>query len=44
MLSAGEVSRIAGAFGLDTSASLSSAVRTTQSAVNTTSMIVRVVK
>ena len=46
MLSAGEVPRIAGAFGLDTSAkaSLSSAVRTAQSAVSATSMIVRVVK
>ena len=41
MLSAGEVPRIAGAFGLDTStrASLSSAVHTAQMAVNTTKVI-----
>ena len=41
MLSAGEVPRIAGAFGLDTStkASLTSAVHTAQVAVNTTKVI-----
>ena len=41
MLSAGEVPRIAGAFGLDTStkASLSSAVHTAQMAVNTTKVV-----
>ncbi len=46
MLSAMEVPRIAGAFGLDTSAkaSLSSAVHTAQSAVSATRMIVQVVK
>lgn len=45
MLSAGEVPRIAGAFGLDTStkASLSSAIYTMQSAVNTTKTVVRAV-
>ena len=45
MLSAGEVPRIAGAFGLDTStkASLSSAVHTAQMAVNTTKVIVHAV-
>lgn len=42
MLSAGEVPRIAGAFGLDTSAkvNLSSAVYTAQSAINTTRTII----
>ena len=46
MLSAGEVPRIAGAFGLDTStrASLTSAVHTAQMAVNTTKIIAGVVK
>ncbi len=41
MLSAGEVPRIAGAFGLDTSihANLSSAMYTVQSAVNTTKVV-----
>ena len=41
MLSAGEVPRIAGAFGLDTStrASLTSAVHTAQMAVSTTRVI-----
>ena len=41
MLSAGEVPRIAGAFGLDTStkASLTSAVHTAQMAVSTTKVI-----
>ena len=41
MLSAGEVPRIAGAFGLDTStkASLTSAVHTAQMAVNTTKVV-----
>ena len=41
MLSAGEVPRIAGAFGLDTStkASLASAVHTAQMAVNTTQIV-----
>ena len=41
MLSAGEVPRIAGAFGLDTStkANLMSAVYTAQTAVNTTRLI-----
>lgn len=41
MLSAGEVPRIAGAFGLDTStkASLTSAVHTAQMAVNTTKIV-----
>ncbi|MDE6588832.1 MAG: hypothetical protein K2K53_00505, partial [Oscillospiraceae bacterium] len=45
MLSAGEVPRIAGAFGLDTStkASLSSAVHTAQMAVSTTKVIASVV-
>ena len=45
MLSAGEVPRIAGAFGLDTStrASLTSAVHTAQMAVNTTKVIASVV-
>ena len=45
MLSAGEVPRIAGAFGLDTStkASLTSAVHTAQMAVNTTRVIASVV-
>ena len=46
MLSAGEVPRIAGAFGLDTSthASLMSAVHTAQMAVNATKIIAGVVK
>ncbi len=46
MLSAGEVPRIAGAFGLDTStkASLSSAVYTVQSAVNTTRTVAGAIK
>lgn len=45
MLSAGEIPRIAGAFGLDTStrANLMSAVYTAQAAVNTTRSIVQVV-
>ena len=45
VLSAGEVPRIAGAFGLDTStkASLTSAVNTAQMAVNTTRVIASVV-
>ena len=45
MLSAGEVPRIAGIFGLDTStkASLTSAVHTAQMAVNTTNIIVSAV-
>lgn len=45
MLSAGEVPRIAGAFGLDTSAkvNLSSAIYTAQSAVNTTRTILQAV-
>ena len=45
MLSAGEVPRIAGIFGLDTStkASLSSAVHTAQTAVNTTRVFVSAV-
>jgi len=45
MLSAGEVPRIAGAFGLDTStkASLTSAVHTAQMAVSTTKVIASVV-
>ena len=45
MLSAGEVPRIAGAFGLDTStrANIMSAVYTAQSAVNTTKTIVKAV-
>lgn len=45
MLSAGEIPRIAGAFGLDTStrANLISAVYTAQAAVNTTRSIVQVV-
>ena len=45
MLSAGEVPRIAGAFGLDTStkASLTSAVHTAQMAVNTTKVVASVV-
>ena len=46
MLSAGEVPRIAGAFGLDTStkANIQSAVYTAQSVVNTTKAIAAVVK
>lgn len=46
MLSAGEVPRIVGAFGLDTStkANLSSAVYTVQSVVNTTKTVVQAVK
>ena len=46
MLSAGEVPRIAGNFGLDTStkANLSSALYTVQSAVNTTKTIVHAIK
>ena len=46
MLSAGEVPRIAGAFGLDTStrASLTSAVHTAQMAVSTTKVIASVIK
>jgi len=45
MLSAGEIPRIAGAFGLDTTthASITSAVYTVQSAVNTTQSISRAV-
>ena len=45
MLSAGEVPRIAGAFGLDTStrANLTSAVHTAQMAVNTTKVVAAVV-
>ena len=45
MLSAGEVPRIAGAFGLDTSAraSLTSAVHTAQAAVTATKMIAQVI-
>ena len=45
MLSAGEIPRIAGAFGLDTStkASLMSAVYTAQAAVNTTHTVVQAV-
>jgi hypothetical protein len=45
MLSAGEVPRIAGAFGLDTStkANIMSAVHTAQAAVNTTKTIVQAV-
>lgn len=45
MLSAGEVPRIAGAFGLDTStrANMMSAVYTAQAAVNTTKTIVQAV-
>jgi len=45
MLSAGEVPRIAGAFGLDTStrANVMSAVYTAQAAVNTTKTIVQAV-
>ena len=45
MLSAGEIPRIAGAFGLDTStkASLMSAVYTAQAAVNTTRTVVQAV-
>ena len=45
MLSAGEVPRIAGAFGLDTSAraSLTSAVHTAQTAVTATKMIAQVI-
>ena len=45
MLFAGEVPRIAGAFGLDTStkASLTSAVHTAQMAVSTTKVIAQVV-
>ena len=46
MLSAGEVPRIAGAFGLDTTtrASLTSAVHTAQMAVSTTKVIASIVK
>lgn len=46
MLSAGEVPRIAGAFGLDTStkANITSAVYTAQTAVNTTRTIIAAVK
>ena len=46
MLSAGEVPRIAGAFGLDTSTrtSLTSAVHTAQMAVNTTRVVASMVK
>ena len=46
MLSAGEVPRIAGAFGLDTSAraNIQSAVYTTQSIINTTKTIASAVK
>ena len=46
MLSAGEVPRIAGAFGLDTTtrASLTSAVHTAQMAVNTTKVIASIIK
>ena len=46
MLSAGEVPRVAGAFGLDTSTrtSLTSAVHTAQMAVNTTRVIASMVK
>ncbi len=45
MLSAGEVPRIAGAFGLDTStkANVMSAVYTAQAAVNTTRTVVQAV-
>ena len=45
MLSAGEIPRIAGAFGLDTStkANLMSAVYTAQAAVNTTRTVVQAV-
>ena len=45
MLSAGEVPRIAGAFGLDTTtrANVMSAVYTAQAAVNTTKTIVQAV-
>lgn len=45
MLSAGEVPRIAGAFGLDTStkANIMSAVYTAQAAINTTKTIVRAI-
>ncbi len=46
MLSAGEVPRIAGAFGLDTTtrASLTSAVHTAQMAVSTTKVIASIIK
>ena len=46
MLAAGEVPRIAGAFGLDTTtrANIMSAVYTAQAAVNTTRTIVQAVK
>ena len=46
MLSAGEIPRIAGVFGLDTStkANIMSAVHTAQAAVNTTRTIVQVVR
>ena len=46
MLSAGEVPRIAGAFGLDTTtkANIMSAVYTAQAAVNTTKTIVAAAK
>ena len=46
MLSAGEVPRIAGAFGLDTTtrANLMSAVYTAQSAVNITKTVVQAIK
>ena len=45
MLSAGEIPRIAGAFGMDTStrANLMSAVYTAQAAVNTTRTVVQAV-
>ena len=45
MLSAGEIPRIAGAFGMDTStrANLMSAVYTAQAAVNTTKTVVQAV-
>jgi hypothetical protein len=45
MLSAGEIPRIAGAFGLETStkANIMSAVYTAQAAVNTTKMIAHAV-
>jgi hypothetical protein len=43
MLSAGEIPRVAGAFGMDTStrANLMSAVYTAQAAVNTTQTVVK---
>ena len=45
MLSAGEIPRVAGAFGMDTStrANLMSAVYTAQAAVNTTQTVVKAV-